>query len=237
MEFAAWEPIYERIVADFGFNPAGDRLARDYLDNRVQPFDLDRLDFEGRHVAIAGGSETLEGDFESVKNAERTVAVSSAVTVFEKEDLRPDLVVTDLDGSPETAASLSERGVPIAVHAHADNVLALRTWLPKFDQQTIIGTTQVEPTRRVINRGGFTDGDRAAFLADSLGAGSLSFPGWQFDDPTVDEIKRRKLLWAAKLLHCLEGLRGERFDLLDGWRGRLSDFPDGTDWECSNTTR
>lgn len=237
MEFAAWEPIYELIVEDFGFDPAADRRARDFLDERVEIFDFEALDFQGRSVAIAGGSPTLEAELEAVRSAERVVAVSSAASVLEDRGMTPDLVVTDLDGSPETAVSLGNRGVPVAVHAHGDNIPTLQAWIPKFDREFLIGTTQVEPTRRVINRGGFTDGDRAAFLADAFGARSLLFPGWQFDDPEVDEIKHRKLLWAARLLRCLERLRDERFALLDGWRERLSDFPDGTDWDCRKSTQ
>ncbi|MFC6736148.1 hypothetical protein ACFQEQ_07845, partial [Halolamina salina] len=73
----------------------------------------------------------------------------------------------------------------------------------------------------VRNFGGFTDGDRDAFLADALGAGELRFVGWQFDDPDVGELKARKLHWAERLLYWLETRRGERFVVLDGRREEL----------------
>lgn len=238
MEYAAWEPIYERIVGDFGFDPAADRRARDFLHDWVGVPDLDRFDFQDRSVAIAGGSDTLDSEMDAVRAADRVVAVSGAAAVVSEHGITPDLVVTDLDGTPATAVELAGAGVPVAVHAHGDNLPALRTWLPRFDRGAVLGTTQVEPTDRVLNVGGFTDGDRAAFLADYLGAGDLTFPGWRFDDPTVSAGKERKLEWAASLLHCLEGRRTESFAVLDGWRSSAETFPDGTPVEhsdgCSN---
>ncbi|MFW6383824.1 MAG: 6-hydroxymethylpterin diphosphokinase MptE-like protein [Halodesulfurarchaeum sp.] len=230
MDVEAWTPIYEAIVADFGFDPEADRRAREYLNERVRRFDLDRLDFDGHAVAIAGGSEGLAGEIEAAAAAERIVAVSSAATVLDDHGVEPDLVVTDLDGTPERAIALSRRGVPVAVHAHGDNLDALGRFLTRFDGQQVIGTTQVEPTDRALNVGGFTDGDRAAYLADHLGAGTLTFPGWDLEDPSVSTIKQRKLDWAARLLRCLERRRKERFGIIDDRRQALDQTLATADW-------
>jgi uncharacterized Rossmann fold enzyme len=135
-------------------------------------------------------------------------------------------MVTDLDKNPETAIDLSERGVPVAVHAHGDNVAAVERYLPRFELGSVLPTTQAAPTGPVHNPGGFTDGDRAAFLADELGGSRLRFPGWEFDDPAVTDEKAMKLRWAERLLGYLERRRGERFELLDGRRAGI-DYP----WE------
>jgi uncharacterized Rossmann fold enzyme len=73
----------------------------------------------------------------------------------------------------------------------------------------------------VVNYGGFTDGDRAAFLADEFGAGELVFLGWDFDDPRVDPMKAKKLQWAERLLRWLEVRRDETFSVLDGRREEI----------------
>ncbi|APE95556.1 6-hydroxymethylpterin diphosphokinase MptE-like protein [Halodesulfurarchaeum formicicum] len=232
MDYAAWEPIYERIVADFGYDPTEDRAARDVLSELVEPFEFDRLDFRGRTVAVAGGSDTLESELDVLRDADRTVAASGAAAVMEAAGIRPDLVVTDLDKTPETAISLSRAGVPVAAHAHGDNVPAVREYVPRFDGESVFGTTQVEPLDNVYNFGGFTDGDRAAFLADHLGADTLRFPGWDFDDPTVSSEKAHKLRWAARLLGCLERRRNEQFPVLDGRRESIADVPQDTSWRC-----
>lgn len=234
MEYETWEPIYERIVADFGYDPAADRQARNLLADSLTPFDLAALDFADQSVAIAGGSRTLETELEAVRGADRVIAVSNAAFVLDAAGIKPDLVVTDLDGTPETAISLARKGVPVAVHAHGDNTEAIREFLPRFPIGKVLGTTQVEPTAVVYNFGGFTDGDRAAFLADHFGARELTFPGWDFGDESVSPDKRHKLLWAARLLRCLERRRTERFGVLDGWRERIEAFPDGTVWTCTD---
>jgi hypothetical protein len=143
------------------------------------------------------------------------------VDVLATDGVDVDLMVTDLDKNPETARRLTERGTPVAAHAHGDNVSAVREHVPSFDTDHVLGTTQAEPVGPVWNFGGFTDGDRAAFLADHLGAGTLVFPGWDFDDPDVDAEKAQKLDWAERLLHWLESRRGDRFAVLDGRRDHI----------------
>ena len=89
----------------------------------------------------------------------------------------------------------------------------------------MIPTTQAAPADGVRNFGGFTDGDRAAFFADAVGAAELVFPGWAFDDPTVSAEKRHKLGWAERLLYWLERRRDERFGVLDGRRDAIDTTP------------
>ncbi len=130
-------------------------------------------------------------------------------------------MVTDLDKNPATVERLTERGVPVAVHGHGDNLDAIRTVVPNCDHEYVLPTTQAAPYGPVRNVGGFTDGDRAAFLADHAGAARLVFVGWDFDDPAVDPPKARKLEWAERLLFWLEARRDERFAVLDGRRDTI----------------
>lgn len=224
MNFETWEPVYAQILDEFGYERAGDKRARDRLQTlferrtggatRVE----ETLDFEGETVAVAGGAERLTDDLEAVERASAVVAASNAAQTLTSAGIDIDCMVTDLDKVPETAASLTGAGVPVAVHAHGDNIDIVDEMVPKLDTRSVIPTTQAAPAGPVRNFGGFTDGDRAAFLADSLGADRLLFPGWQFDDETVRPEKREKLFWAGRLLHWLERRRNERFDLLDGTR-------------------
>jgi uncharacterized Rossmann fold enzyme len=149
------------------------------------------------------------------------VAASNAADRLRAADVGVDLMVTDLDKTPDTACALTHEGVPVAVHAHGDNVPAVERWVPRLDGEYLLPTTQAEPRGPVRNYGGFTDGDRAAFLADAFGAAELRFPGWDFDDPAVDAEKRRKLVWAERLLGWLERRRDERFAALDGRRAGI----------------
>lgn len=218
MEFDDWEPVYEAILEDFGYARAADERARDVLVERVRPFELSRLDCTGQRVAIAGGARTLADETAVAAGADRVFAASTAVDVLADAGVDVDLMVTDLDKNPETARELTADGVPVAAHAHGDNVPAVREHVPTFDADHVLGTTQAAPAGPVVNFGGFTDGDRAAFLADHCGAAELVFPGWDFEDPDVGAEKAKKLDWAQRLLYWLESRRGDRFAVLDGRR-------------------
>ncbi|ADE05012.1 6-hydroxymethylpterin diphosphokinase MptE-like protein [Haloferax volcanii] len=227
MDFTTWEPVYGRILDDFGFDRTGDERARDALADLVKPFDRDRLNWAGATVAVCGAAPTLDAELDRLDDpdVDVVVAASTAADAVRDAGFDLDLMVTDLDKNPETAVELTESGVPVAAHAHGDNLPAVREWVPQFDADHVLGTTQAAPVGPVVNWGGFTDGDRAAFIADELGAKRLVFAGWDFDDPTVDAMKARKLRWAERLLRWLERRRDERFSVLDGRRDGIDPLP------------
>jgi hypothetical protein len=228
MEFQEWEPVYEQILADFDFDRAADERVRDRLAELATPYDLDALfGFDGATVAVAGAGPPLPDEVGVAEAADRVVAASTATDVLVDAGVTVDLAVTDLDKNPDSLAAMSHEGVTVAAHAHGDNLPAVEEWVPAFADDHLLATTQAAPVGPVRNVGGFTDGDRAAFLADALGAEKLRFPGWQFDDPAVDPMKARKLEWAERLLYWLETRREERFDVLDGRRDGLS-LPPGS---------
>ena len=226
MDFNTWEPVYEAILADFGYDREGDERARDLLASLVEsvdagPYVPEEDAFAGETVAIAGAGPSLLEETDRIRAADTVVAASTAADRLAEAGLAPDLVVTDLDKHPGTVRELTNEGVPVAVHAHGDNAPALRQHVPTFELEYVLPTTQAAPTGAVENYGGFTDGDRAAFLADHFGAAELVFPGWDFDDESLGDEKRRKIAWAERLLYWLEGRREERFGILDGRRADI----------------
>ena len=232
MEFSEWEPVYEAILADFGFDRAADEHARDLATRFATPVDFDALAADvgvagGGTAAIVGAAPSLSGELASFdpETVDAVFAASTAGDTLRDVDLPVDCLVTDLDKNPMTAARLTQRGIPVAAHAHGDNLELIRRFLPEFDAASTLVTTQAEPVDAVYNFGGFTDGDRAAFLADALGAGELRFLGWEFDDPEVGPMKAKKLRWAERLLLLLEHRRDERFTLLDGRRNGIEPVP------------
>ena len=223
MLYSEWKPLYEAILADFGYDREGDENARDRLRLLVaddDPLSLADIELTGT-VAVCGGAGTLINELDRVRRADTVVAASNAAEVCVEAGIEVDCVVTDLDKTPRTAIRLSEANRPVAVHAHGDNIAELERFIPEFNIGAVLPTTQAEPISPVCNPGGFTDGDRAAFLADAGGADKLVFAGWSFDDPTVSPEKAEKLRWAERLLHWLEARRGEQFDILDGRRDRI----------------
>ncbi len=242
MNFAEWEPVYEAVLTDFGYDRAGDERARDVLAELVEPSEAsdDRSaaaplpDLSGATVAVAGAGPSLENEADRAREADAVVAASTAADRLLAAGVGVDLQVTDLDGSVAATRDLLGRGVPVAVHAHGDNVPLLGEHVPTMvrsgepgrdgdatEATPLVPTTQAAPAGPVRNFGGFTDGDRAAFLADHLDAKRFVFLGWDFDDPDVGPEKRHKLEWAERLLYWLERRRGEEFDVLDGRRAGI----------------
>ncbi|UPM43956.1 hypothetical protein [Halocatena salina] len=219
MNFSEWEPLYAAILDDLGIDRGADERARDRLAALTTPFDLDRLTFEGETVVIVGGGP-IETDT-PIEQADRVVAAGGGIEHCQRADASIDLVVTDLDTDPETVVSLTHHGTPVAVAAHGDNVPAIERHVPAMDRDNVLATTQAKPVEHVVNAGGFTDGDRAAFIADHCGADALVFLGWVFDDSDVAPMKHRKLLWAKRLLWVLEQRRHERLSVLDGHRSAI----------------
>ncbi|MWG33566.1 6-hydroxymethylpterin diphosphokinase MptE-like protein [Halomarina oriensis] len=222
MRSSDWIPVYEAIVHEFGYDRTGDERVRDRLAALTTPFDHDRLPrFDGATVAVCGAAPNLTEDLPRASAADVVVAASTAADTCLDHGVTVDCMVTDLDKNPETAVELTRTGTPVAAHAHGDNLPLVEAYVPRMAAEWTLPTTQVEPVGPVENFGGFTDGDRAAFLADHFGADRLVFPGWEFDDPSVGPAKRRKLAWAERLLYWLERHRGERFGVLDGRRAGI----------------
>lgn len=222
MRFSDWEPVYEAVLADFGYDRGADERARDILADLLPGpgYDPARLDIQGATVAVAGGADRLTqtGDLALAREADAVVAASDAATRLREHGVRVDCMVTDIDKRPETARELTEAGTPVAVHAHGDNVETLRSVVPGLEGGAVMPTTQARPVDGVYNFGGFTDGDRAAFLADTLGAVASFFRGGISTTPRSMRRRDGKLGWAEQLLYWLERRRDERFGLLDGRR-------------------
>lgn len=229
--FPVWDPIYEAILRDFGFDRRGDERARDELDDLCVPAPLtpETLpDVRGERVYIAGAAGTIDTDMGRLRGDEIVFAASTATAALNAGGIPVALHVTDLDKDAATTVGRSQHGEPVALHAHGDNRELIATHLPRMDERHVLPTTQAAPTGSVVNPGGFTDGDRAAFLAHAMGASELRFLGWGFDDPSVSAVKRQKLHWAERLLCWLEKRRDQRFPVLDGRREQidLTGLPD-----------
>ncbi len=110
--------------------------------------------------------------------------------------VRPHVVVTDLDFEPEHV-SLGDVAV---VHSHGDNIDAVMRIAPTIPRRVM--TVQTWPRPCTYNVAGFTDGDRALYLALYMGAERAVVSGFYPWLPLKrnDETKRRKLMVAGHLM-------------------------------------
>jgi uncharacterized Rossmann fold enzyme len=202
MNFEEWEPYYRDIIDYFAFDREMDEKAADILASLLTRDDLPMLRdlCHGKEVTVCGNAPRLLRDIPRVKRP--VFAADAASLVLLEADIRPDAVFTDLDGATDDYIEMNSAGTIMVVHAHGDNIPLLKHWVPRFPGP-VVATTQSRPLSHVHNFGGFTDGDRAVFAADSLGALQVTILGFDLHDPDVDHMKRGKLYWAEKLLGIL----------------------------------
>ena len=202
MEFKDWEPHYCEILAYFGFDRAGDEKAAGILASLISRDNLLSLAALtcDHPVTVCGNAPCLKDELGNINGV--VFAADAASDVLDNHGIRPDAVFTDLDGASDRLLTLNEEGTIVVVHAHGDNIPLLKHWVPLF-KGPLVATTQSTPLPHVHNFGGFSDGDRAVFAADELGAEKITLIGFDLDDTDVDPVKRGKLFWARKLLALL----------------------------------
>lgn len=217
MEYSAWAPQYERIRAQFGFPFEREERAADLLESLLSPVPptdpLAELGcrLEGRDVIVVGLAPSAGPPplwrRPATGRAPALVAADGATAACLDAGLVPSVVVTDLDGPVGSEVAANRRGSFVVVHAHGDNTDALAEWVPQFPGP-IAGSWAGPPRPSLLNVGGFTDGDRAAYLAEHLAAARVLLWGFDFDhvresDPPARARKLAKLAWARRLLALL----------------------------------
>jgi uncharacterized Rossmann fold enzyme len=142
------------------------------------------------------------------------VAADGAVRTLIDRDVPLDLIVTDLDSDMKLLLEESNRGVPIVVHAHGDNIEKLESTIPLI-RGPVTGSTQVEPRPLVYNFGGFTDGDRAAYILYHAGYVRILLVGFDFNKPhscpgkvLCDPLLKLEKLKVARTLLLMLSRRG-----------------------------
>jgi len=209
MEFETWEPFYRQILNDFGFSQQRDEVVAAELDRllggtRFMDSELRSL-LRGKEVTVAGNGPNAAAEIHGSRGT--LITADEATSVALEAGLRPAIVVTDLDGIVADQVKANAAGTVAVVHGHGDNGPAVQKWAPMFSGKTV-GTTQSRPSGNLRNFGGFTDGDRAVFLADHFGASRIRLVGFDFENPSdkAQDIrtKQRKLDWAYILLGTLE---------------------------------
>jgi uncharacterized Rossmann fold enzyme len=239
VQYESWAPVYEQIRREFHYDWELERAAADVLRGLLPPApaspSMERLvgGLRGRDVVIAGLAPGA-GAPPVWRLSDRSplpalIAADGATTGCLTAGLVPNVVVTDLDGPVAAEVAASARGAIAVVHAHADNVPALREWVPEFTGE-LQGTWAGRPLAPLTNFGGFTDGDRAAYLAEAAGARRVLLWGFDFDRVAPGDAhparKLRKLAWArAALDHLATTAPGRLFD----WQrdGRIERYGTG----------
>ena len=182
MKLKGWEKKYTEILREFHYSRRKDAQSARVLSSILRTeFPLKKLEkmIKNQTVFIIGAGSSLNQSIpilKKYKNITKIVADGATKALIEYK-IKPDIVVTDLDGDQKFLKKASKENAIMIVHAHGDNIEKLHL---ATDFRYCIGTTEGNPFRNIHNFGGFTDGDRCVFLAKYFGAKKIILFGMDF---------------------------------------------------------
>ncbi|MDR2829980.1 MAG: DUF115 domain-containing protein [Methanobrevibacter sp.] len=231
INFKKWEKCYRKILNDFGFKRKEDEKSAECLNqilSKREHLSFNELKNYTNEISdsnlfiVFGAGPSIKKHLNYVKKHSKKfkdhiiVAADGATSALLEEDIIPDIIVTDLDGKIDDLLIANSKGAVFIIHGHGNNLDLIKKYTNRFDK--VLGTTQSTPLKNVYNFGGFTDGDRAIFLVESLGAKKIVLGGMDFGKyvtnysrPNIeknieiaDNIKVKKLKYAKKIVKWIK---------------------------------
>jgi len=182
MTIVGWESKYQEILKDFGYSRKKDiqscKLLDSLLPKKASVVKIRDL-IENKPVFVIGAGPSLPSCISILKKYKKItkIVADGATKAIIENNLKPDIVVTDLDGDIKSLKKAGRTNTMMVVHAHGDNTEKIH--LVKYFKNCI-GTTQTKSVGKVHNFGGFTDGDRCVFLASHFKAKKIILLGMDF---------------------------------------------------------
>ena len=214
MTIWGWKTRYREIRNVFGYRRYDDLISAKKLNSKIgkrYPLSNIKKTIRGQTVFIIGAGPSLSRSISTLKKYQNItkIVADGAVQALIEHKIKPQILVTDLDGDIASIKKIGRTKIPIIIHAHGNNYDKLDI-VSKL--QNKIGTTQTEKFGKLENFGGFTDGDRCVFLAENFHAKKIILFGMDFGDKigkyskkkVMDrKTKLKKLEYGKKLLEWL----------------------------------
>ncbi len=211
---SGWNSKYNEILKEFNYNKREDADSAELLDSILgEENHIEKICglIKNQNVFVIGAGPSLSYAIPILQHFKKTVKIvaDSAVKPLIDNGIKPNIIVTDLDGDETTFRRIGKSKIIFVVHAHGDNISRL-SLIENF--KNCIGTTQTKPFGKIQNFGGFTDGDRAVFLASYFKAKKIILFGMdfgkrigKFSNTKITErtIKIKKLKKGRSLLEWL----------------------------------
>ncbi|MHA1792504.1 MAG: 6-hydroxymethylpterin diphosphokinase MptE-like protein [Promethearchaeota archaeon] len=254
--------IKAKLPLDFNKDYQARNLVDDYIEASKQDSTSDfrkvmrMIEEKNKRALIIAPGPTLEENILELMRKRNDylsrsvlISVDGATNFLVKNEIDPDVIVTDLDGLttkkiPDLAAN--EKSL-IIIHAHGNNIHALKKLFNELQPgKNIIFTTQVLPTSNVYNWGGFTDGDRAVFCSLVLGFKEVLLVSMDLKSDRVGmyskidkfknlkkdiilsdlPIKKMKMQVATSILKWLMEKKGKDINIKTLWNANPFEFID-----------
>ena len=207
MTITGWESKYRDILKDFGYSRNNDtqsaKLLNSLLQKKTPSIGIRDL-INDKPVFVIGAGPSLPSCISILKRHKKItkIVADGATKAIIENGLRPDIVVTDLDGDITSLKKAGSKNTIMVVHAHGDNSEKLH--LLKYFKNCV-GTTQTKPIGKIHNFGGFTDGDRCVFLSNHFQAKKIILLGMDFGTRIGKYSKTRVLNRTIKIKKLRRG--------------------------------
>ena len=211
MTVYGWKTKFKKIRKEFGYNESEDlrsaKKLNSLLKNKIKNNQLKDI-IADKTVLIIGPGPTLLKALPYIQKYKNFIIIvaDGAVQALLEKNIKPDILVTDLDGDLNSIKKIGKTKIPIIVHAHGDNINRLEM---VKDFSNVNGTTQTKKFGKIENFGGFSDGDRCVFLAEFFKAKKIVLIGMDFGQEIGKyskhkvvnrKIKLKKLKFGKKIL-------------------------------------
>ena len=210
MTIRGWKTQFKEIRKEFGYLEKDDLISVRKLDSLLKGKNSKKQFqnmIQGKTVFIIGAGPSLTKSLKYIKKSKNVtkIVADGAVRALLEKNIKPDILVTDLDGDLKSIEKIGKTRIPIVVHAHGDNYEKLEI-VKKL--KNVVGSTQTRKIGKIENFGGFTDGDRCVFLAEYFNASKIVLIGMDFGQKIgkyskhriVDrKIKIKKLKFGKKI--------------------------------------
>ena len=193
MTIHGWKTQFKEIRNEFGYSEKDDLNSAKKLNSLLKRKNTKKqfqTIIKGKTVFVIGAGPSLAKSLKYIKNSKNSkkIVADGAVRALLEKNIKPDILVTDLDGDLKSIEKIGKTNIPIVVHAHGDNYDELGI-VKKL--KNVIGSTQTKKIDKVENFGGFTDGDRCVFLAEYFDARKIVLIGMDFGQKIGKYSKQR----------------------------------------------
>ena len=207
MRLKGWEKKYTEILKDFQYSRRKDTQSARVLNSILRTkFPLKKLEkkIKNQTIFVIGASSSLNQSIPFLKKYKKIIKIvaDGATKALIQNKIKPDIIVTDLDGDQKFLKKASKKNAIMIVHAHGDNID--RLYLAS-DFKYCLGTTEGKPFGSIHNFGGFTDGDRCVFLAKYFGAKKIILFGMDFGTKIGKYSKNKVINKAIKIRKLRRG--------------------------------
>src|SRR5713226_4846367 len=127
MKLKGWEKKYNEILREFNYTRKKDTESAKVLNSILKTkFPLKKLEatIKNQTVFVIGAGSSLTQSIpllKKYKNITKIVA-DGATKALIQNSVKPDIVVTDLDGDQKFLKKAGKENVIMIVHAHGDNI-------------------------------------------------------------------------------------------------------------------